>query len=286
MLSLPRSARARTFGFLADYERLRAMNLAQGGSLDNAVVVDDYQILNSDGLRLEDEFAKHKILDAMGDLYLLGHALIGRFVGFKSGHGTNNALVRRILEQPDKVQGSDLRPRGAGAQRLPVGIGRGGRPSRRRGRVHPSGLWPRSHPANGRSAYPGAGSRHVHAHLSHGGEVSQRLELREQLLNHEAQARSASRVITDDDQVLAAQVGDLAVPSQRRRQQRLQLCRPGRPVRRLREQILQWRKTSVAFPSRVRLSFATSRVRLLSAQSSAGPRSAGLAEQGGVGDGR
>jgi UDP-3-O-[3-hydroxymyristoyl] N-acetylglucosamine deacetylase len=90
-------SRARTFGFLADYEKLRAMNLARGGSLDNAVVVDDYRILNDEGLRLADEFAKHKILDAIGDLYLLGHSVIGAFAGYKSGHGPNNALLRKLL---------------------------------------------------------------------------------------------------------------------------------------------------------------------------------------------
>ncbi len=94
-------SRARTFGFLADYEKLRAMNLAKGGSLDNAVVVDDYRILNEEGLRLEDEFVKHKILDAIGDLYLLGHSLIGRFTGHKSGHGPNNALLRKLLATTD-----------------------------------------------------------------------------------------------------------------------------------------------------------------------------------------
>ncbi len=91
-------SRARTFGFLADYEKLREMNLAKGGSLDNAVVVDDFRILNEEGLRLEDEFVKHKILDAIGDLYLLGHSLIGKFTGHKSGHGPNNALLRKLLE--------------------------------------------------------------------------------------------------------------------------------------------------------------------------------------------
>jgi len=90
-------SRARTFGFLADYEKLREMNLAKGGSLDNAVVVDDYRILNEEGLRLEDEFVKHKILDAIGDLYLLGHSVIGKFTGYKSGHGPNNALLRKLL---------------------------------------------------------------------------------------------------------------------------------------------------------------------------------------------
>jgi UDP-3-O-[3-hydroxymyristoyl] N-acetylglucosamine deacetylase len=94
-------SRARTFGFLADYERLRSMNLARGGSLENAVVVDDDRILNDDGLRLDDEFVKHKILDAIGDLYLLGHSVIGAFSGFKSGHGTNNALLRKLLADPE-----------------------------------------------------------------------------------------------------------------------------------------------------------------------------------------
>lgn len=90
-------SRARTFGFLHEYEQLRAMNLALGGSLDNAIVLDDYRILNEDGLRYEDEFVKHKILDAVGDLYLLGHSLIGAFSGFRSGHGLNNQLLRKLL---------------------------------------------------------------------------------------------------------------------------------------------------------------------------------------------
>lgn len=94
-------ARARTFGFLADYERLRSMNLAQGGSLRNAVVLDDSSILNEEGLRLEDEFVKHKILDAIGDLYLLGAPLIGSFQGVRSGHRLNNRLLRKLLETPD-----------------------------------------------------------------------------------------------------------------------------------------------------------------------------------------
>lgn len=90
-------SRARTFGFMSDYEKLREMHLALGGSLDNAIVVDDYRILNEDGLRYEDEFVKHKILDAIGDLYLLGHSLIGAFSGYKSGHGLNNLLLRALL---------------------------------------------------------------------------------------------------------------------------------------------------------------------------------------------
>lgn len=93
--------RARTFGFLSDYEKLREANLAKGGSLDNAVVVDDYRVINEDGLRYEDEFVKHKILDAVGDLYLLGSGLIGAFCGYKSGHELNNQLLRATLAQED-----------------------------------------------------------------------------------------------------------------------------------------------------------------------------------------
>lgn len=91
-------SRARTFGFMRDVELLRENNLALGGSLDNAVVVDDYRILNEDGLRYEDECVKHKILDAIGDLYLLGHSLIGSFKGYKSGHALNNALLMELIE--------------------------------------------------------------------------------------------------------------------------------------------------------------------------------------------
>ena len=94
-------SRARTFGFIKDLELLRAKNLALGGSLDNAIVVDDYRVLNEDGLRYQDEFVKHKILDAIGDLYLLGHSLIGAFTGYKSGHALNNALLRQLLDQED-----------------------------------------------------------------------------------------------------------------------------------------------------------------------------------------
>lgn len=93
-------ARARTFGFMRDIEMLRARNLVLGGSMDNAVVLDDYRILNEDGLRFEDEFVKHKILDAIGDLYLLGHGLIGAFSGYKSGHELNNLLLRELLDRP------------------------------------------------------------------------------------------------------------------------------------------------------------------------------------------
>jgi len=90
-------SRARTFGFMRDLEFLRSRNLALGGTLDNAIVLDDYRVLNEDGLRYEDEFVKHKILDAIGDLYLLGHSLIGEFTGYKSGHGLNNRLLRVLL---------------------------------------------------------------------------------------------------------------------------------------------------------------------------------------------
>ncbi len=94
-------SRARTFGFLRDIEMLRQANLALGGSMDNAIVVDDYRILNDDGLRYEDEFVKHKILDAIGDLYLLGHSLIGSFTGHKSGHALNNKLLKTLLAQEE-----------------------------------------------------------------------------------------------------------------------------------------------------------------------------------------
>ncbi len=94
-------SRARTFGFMSQIETLRDNNLALGGSLDNAVVVDDYRILNEDGLRYVDEFVKHKILDSIGDLYLLGHSLIGAFSGHKSGHALNNKLLCTLLDQTD-----------------------------------------------------------------------------------------------------------------------------------------------------------------------------------------
>jgi UDP-3-O-[3-hydroxymyristoyl] N-acetylglucosamine deacetylase len=94
-------ARARTFGFMRDIEMLRKNRLALGGSMDNAIVVDKYRVLNEDGLRTADEFVKHKILDAIGDLYLLGHSLIGSFTGYKSGHGLNNHLLRELLKAED-----------------------------------------------------------------------------------------------------------------------------------------------------------------------------------------
>ena len=92
-------SRARTFGFMQDVESMRSQGLALGGSLGNAIVMDEYRVLNSDGLRYDDEFVKHKVLDAIGDLYLLGHPLIGAFIGYKSGHAINNLLLRRLLEQ-------------------------------------------------------------------------------------------------------------------------------------------------------------------------------------------
>ncbi len=94
-------SRARTFGLMQEFEHLREQNLGKGGSLDNAVVVDEYRILNDDGLRHEDEFVRHKILDAIGDLYLLGYSLIGEFVGYKSGHTENHALRKKLLKQSD-----------------------------------------------------------------------------------------------------------------------------------------------------------------------------------------
>ena len=94
-------SRARTFGFMHEIEYLRSKGLAQGGSVDNAIVVDEYRILNQDGLRYDDEFVKHKILDAIGDLYLLGHSLIGEFRAHKSGHALNNASLRALIAQPD-----------------------------------------------------------------------------------------------------------------------------------------------------------------------------------------
>jgi UDP-3-O-[3-hydroxymyristoyl] N-acetylglucosamine deacetylase len=90
-------SRARTFGFMRDLETMRSRNLALGGTLDNAIVLDDSKVLNEGGLRYEDEFVKHKILDAIGDLYLLGYSLIGEFSGHKSGHGLNNRLLRALL---------------------------------------------------------------------------------------------------------------------------------------------------------------------------------------------
>ena len=94
-------SRARTFGFLRDIEMLREKGLALGGSMENAIVVDDFRVLNEDGLRYEDEFVKHKILDAIGDLYLLGRSLIGAFSGYKSGHALNNLLLKALMAHED-----------------------------------------------------------------------------------------------------------------------------------------------------------------------------------------
>ena len=94
-------SRARTFGFMQDVEAMRAAGLALGGSLQNAIVLDETRVLNSEGLRYDNEFAKHKVLDAIGDLYLLGHPLIGRYTAFKSGHALNNALSRALLARTD-----------------------------------------------------------------------------------------------------------------------------------------------------------------------------------------
>ena len=94
-------ARARTFGFVNEVEALRAMGLARGGSLDNAIVMDEYRVLNSEGLRYDDEFVKHKILDAIGDLYMLGKPLVAKYVACKAGHYMNNQLARALLAQQD-----------------------------------------------------------------------------------------------------------------------------------------------------------------------------------------
>lgn len=97
-------ARARTFGFTKDVEMMRANGLALGGGLDNAIVMDDYKVLNAGGLRYDDEFVKHKILDAMGDLYLLGKPLLAKYSAFRSGHALNNLLLRELLSQPDAYE--------------------------------------------------------------------------------------------------------------------------------------------------------------------------------------
>ena len=94
-------ARARTFGFTKDVEMMRSRGLSLGGSMDNAIVVDDYRVLNAEGLRYDDEFVKHKVLDAIGDLYLFGHPIIGAFEAYKSGHALNNALLRELSQQQD-----------------------------------------------------------------------------------------------------------------------------------------------------------------------------------------
>jgi UDP-3-O-[3-hydroxymyristoyl] N-acetylglucosamine deacetylase len=97
-------ARARTFGFTRDVEMMRSNGLALGGGLDNAIVMDDYKVLNSDGLRYDDEFVKHKILDAMGDLYVLGKPLLASYSAFRSGHAMNNRLLRELLSRPESFE--------------------------------------------------------------------------------------------------------------------------------------------------------------------------------------
>lgn len=96
--------RARTFGFMRDIEHLRSRNLALGGSMENAIVLGEHGVMNEEGLRYEDEFVRHKMLDAIGDLYLLGLGIIGEYQGYKSGHGLNNLLLRALLDQPDAFE--------------------------------------------------------------------------------------------------------------------------------------------------------------------------------------
>lgn len=114
-------ARARTFGFTRDVEMMRSHGLARGGGLDNAIVMDDYKVLNADGLRYTDEFVKHKILDAMGDLYIIGRPLLAAYSAFRSGHGLNNKLLRELLAHPDayeEVSFADSRSAPPGFERL------------------------------------------------------------------------------------------------------------------------------------------------------------------------
>ena len=134
-------ARARTFGFMQEVEAMRAAGLGLGGSLQNAIVLDEYRVLNSEGLRYDNEFVKHKVLDAIGDLYLLGHPLIGQYTAFKSGHGLNNAVARALLAAPTRTSSSpsssrptclprsrigDFRPRDARARGIGAGAATGG----------------------------------------------------------------------------------------------------------------------------------------------------------------
>lgn len=118
-------SRARTFGFVRDIEMLRARQLTLGGSMDNAVVLDDFRVLNEDGLRFEDEFVKHKILDAIGDVYLLGHSLVGELTACRSGHALNNKLVRAVRADPSAfeiVTFEDQR-RAPVSYQLPIAVG-------------------------------------------------------------------------------------------------------------------------------------------------------------------
>ena len=119
-------SRARTFGFLSQIESLRERNLTLGGSMDSAVVMDDYRVLNEDGLRFQDEFVRHKILDAVGDLYIMGGCFIGEFSGYKSGHLLNNRLLRALLDRRsawEKVEFSDPRRSPVSYRPVPVGAG-------------------------------------------------------------------------------------------------------------------------------------------------------------------
>ena len=116
-------ARARTFGFMHEVETMARAGLGRGGSLDNAIVIDDEYVLNRDGLRFPDEFVRHKILDAIGDLYIVGHPLIAAFSGYKSGHALNNALLRKLLATPDAweyVSFTDESQAPSSFHRLPV----------------------------------------------------------------------------------------------------------------------------------------------------------------------
>jgi UDP-3-O-[3-hydroxymyristoyl] N-acetylglucosamine deacetylase len=113
-------ARARTFGFMQDVEAMRSAGLALGGSLDNAIVMDEYRVLNSEGLRYADEFVKHKVLDAVGDLYLLGHPLLGAFTAHKSGHALNNQLLRALLADRSAWEMVSFEQ----AERAPAGVAR------------------------------------------------------------------------------------------------------------------------------------------------------------------
>ncbi|MBL8933283.1 MAG: UDP-3-O-[3-hydroxymyristoyl] N-acetylglucosamine deacetylase, partial [Archangium sp.] len=113
-------ARARTFGFLRDVDRLRQMGLARGGSLDNAVVVDDFSILNPEGLRFPDEFVRHKLLDALGDVALLGKPVIGAMTAYKTGHALNQRLVAKVLSDPQNYEVVRARGRDLSNARLEV----------------------------------------------------------------------------------------------------------------------------------------------------------------------
>ena len=112
-------ARARTFGFMQDVEAMRAAGLGLGGSLQNAVVLDEFKVLNSEGLRYDDEFVRHKVLDAIGDLYLLGNPLIGQYTAYKSGHALNNKLCRALLARADAWRDRDVHRREDRARGIP-----------------------------------------------------------------------------------------------------------------------------------------------------------------------